>query len=111
MDGVEPVNRLSDASLSAVPETGAGTEIPYYCPHGSEQAVFEPRSRESWRDPFTMYRALRDHDPVHHVEPGGEDDDYWVLSRWREVLAAAIDWESTPIDPLVEPSNIAPSAA
>ncbi len=24
---------------------------------------------ESWRDPFTMYRALRDHDPVHHVVP------------------------------------------
>jgi hypothetical protein len=40
----------------------------------SAQAVFEPCSRETWRDPFTMYQALRDHDPVHHVEPGGEDD-------------------------------------
>jgi cytochrome P450 len=53
--------------------------------------VFEPRGGESWRDPFTMYRALRDHDPVHHVEPGGEGDDYWVLSRFQHVFAAAVD--------------------
>jgi cytochrome P450 len=53
--------------------------------------VFEPRGGESWRDPFTMYRALRDHDPVHHVEPGGEGDDYWVLSRFHHVFAAAVD--------------------
>jgi cytochrome P450 len=57
----------------------------------SAQAVFEPCSRETWRDPFTMYQALRDHDPVHHVEPGGEDDDYWVLSRFGDVFAAAVD--------------------
>ena len=34
-----------------------------------------------------MYAALRDHDPVHHVEDG----DYWVLSRFTDVLAAARD--------------------
>lgn len=48
---------------------------------------FEPRAGETWRDPFPMYRALRDHDPVHRVEHG----DYWVLSRFADVLAAAID--------------------
>jgi len=48
---------------------------------------FEPRSREGWRDPFTMYRALRDHDPLHHVADG----DYWVLSRFEDVLGAALD--------------------
>jgi len=48
---------------------------------------FEPRSGESWRDPFPMYRALRDHDPVHHVEAG----DYWVLSRYADVFAAVRD--------------------
>ena len=48
---------------------------------------FEPRSEEGWRDPFGMYRDLRDHDPVHHVERG----DYWVLSRHREVFDAARD--------------------
>ncbi len=50
-------------------------------------ARFEPRSGESWRDPFPMYRRLRDEDPVHHVERG----DYWVLSRFTDVFAAARD--------------------
>jgi len=48
---------------------------------------FEPRSGEGWRDPFAMYRRLRDEDPVHHVERG----DYWVLSRFADVFAAARD--------------------
>lgn len=34
-----------------------------------------------------MYAALRDVDPVHHVEDG----DYWVLSRFSDVFAAARD--------------------
>jgi cytochrome P450 family 130 len=55
----------------------------------SEQVAFEPRSGPSWRDPFGMYAALRDHDPVHHVERG----DYWVLSRHEHVFAAASDTE------------------
>jgi cytochrome P450 len=55
------------------------------------RAVFEPRGGEGWRDPFAMYRALRDHDPVHHVEPGGDGDDYWVLSRFSHVFDAAVD--------------------
>ena len=55
------------------------------------QACFEPRGGESWRDPFAMYRALRDHDPVHHVADNGEGQDYWVLSRFGYVLAAAVD--------------------
>jgi cytochrome P450 len=54
-------------------------------------AAFEPGGGESWRDPFSMYRALRDHDPIHHVEPGGEGEDYWVLSRFGHVLEAAVD--------------------
>ena len=53
----------------------------------TEAPRFEPRGGETWRDPFPMYRALRDHDPAHHVEAG----DYWVLSRFADVLAAAID--------------------
>jgi hypothetical protein len=36
-----------------------------------------------------MYAALRDHDPVHHVARG----DYWVLSRYDDVWAAARDFE------------------
>ena len=34
-----------------------------------------------------MYAALRDADPVHHVELG----DYWVLSRYSDVQAAVLD--------------------
>jgi hypothetical protein len=52
---------------------------------------FEPRGGESWRNPFAMYRALRDHDPVHHVADNGEGQDYWVLSRFADVLEAAVD--------------------
>jgi len=55
------------------------------------EARFEPCGGESWRDPFAMYRALRDHDPVHHVAGGGEGQDYWVLSRFGHVLDAAVD--------------------
>ena len=48
---------------------------------------FELRSGETWRDPFPMYAALREHDPVHHVERG----DYWVLTRFADVFRAARD--------------------
>jgi len=50
-------------------------------------ARFVPCTAQTWRDPFGMYAALRDRDPVHHVEDG----DYWVLSRFADVLAAARD--------------------
>ena len=50
-------------------------------------ARFVPCTAQTWRDPFGMYAALRDGDPVHHVEDG----DYWVLSRFADVLAAARD--------------------
>ena len=53
----------------------------------SQPAVFEPRGGESWRDPFPMYRALRDHDPVHHAAELG----VFVLSRFEDVFGAATD--------------------
>lgn len=49
--------------------------------------AFELRGGEDWRDPFGRYAALRDHDPVHHVERG----DHWVLSRFVDVWSAARD--------------------
>ena len=49
--------------------------------------VFELRSGETWRDPFRMYAALRDHDPVHYAAWG----DFYVLSRFDDVWAAAGD--------------------
>ena len=53
----------------------------------SQPVAFVPRSGATWRDPFPMYAALRDHDPAHHVVPG----DYYVLSRFADVFAAARD--------------------
>jgi cytochrome P450 len=55
------------------------------------EARFEPRGGEGWRDPFPMYRALRDRDPVHRVADNGAGQDYWVLSRFRDVFDAAVD--------------------
>jgi cytochrome P450 len=53
-------------------------------------ARFTPRSGETWRDPYPMYAALRNEQPVHHVVPG----DYWVLSRYTDVSAAALDTQT-----------------
>ncbi|GAC68033.1 putative cytochrome P450 [Gordonia soli NBRC 108243] len=58
----------------------------------SELPRFELRSGQTWRDPFAMYRALRDHAPVHRVDD--PDGDYWVLSRHADVIAAADDPET-----------------
>ena len=54
------------------------------------QARYVPRSGPTWADPWPMYAALRDHDPVHHVEHG----DYWVLTRHAHVYAAVRDHET-----------------
>ena len=59
----------------------SGTEFP--------PPVYLPRGGESWRDPFPMYKALRDRDPVHRFE--NENGEFWALSRFQEVFAAAVD--------------------
>jgi len=53
----------------------------------SASARFELRGGEKCRSPFASYAALRDHDPVHHVADG----DYYVLTRFADVWAAAAD--------------------
>ncbi len=56
---------------------------------------FELATAETWPDPWPMYRALRDHAPVHHVVPAARPDhDYYVLSRHADVWAAARDHET-----------------
>lgn len=61
----------------------------------AERVAFTPCSGDSWRTPWPMYAALREHDPVHHVVPEhAPDNDYWVLSRYNDVCAAARDWET-----------------
>ena len=48
-------------------------------------SLFEVRSGESWRDPWSSYARLREADPVHET-PG-----FWVLSRFADVYDAARD--------------------
>src|SRR6201985_995164 len=56
---------------------------------------FELATADTWPNPWPMYRALRDHDPVHHVVPAKHpEDDYYVLSRHADVWAAARDHET-----------------
>ena len=52
--------------------------------------TYEPRSGPSWREPFGMYREMRDQAPVLHVPKG----DYWVLSRFEDIWQAARDTET-----------------
>lgn len=55
-------------------------------------ARFRLADAETWDNPWPMYAALRDHDPVHQVIPDGrQDSDYWVLSRHADVWNAARD--------------------
>ena len=58
----------------------------------SHEARFELCHADSWADPWPMYRALRDHDPVHRVVPADRpEDDYYVLSRHEDIFTAARD--------------------
>ncbi len=56
---------------------------------------FQLATADTWSNPWSMYRALRDHDPVHHVVPPNHPEhDYYVLSRHADVWAAARDHET-----------------
>ncbi|WP_196773333.1 cytochrome P450 [Mycobacterium intracellulare] len=57
--------------------------------------AFQLATAATWSNPWPMYRALRDHDPVHHVvPPTSPEHDYYVLSRHADVWAAARDHET-----------------
>jgi hypothetical protein len=36
---------------------------------------FQLAGADTWADPFALYAALRDHDPVHHVIPDNPEQD------------------------------------
>jgi len=56
------------------------------------RAWYQPGGGPAWASPWEMYAALRDHDPVHRVVPETRPhEDYFVLSRHADVLAAAVD--------------------
>src|SRR6201995_4207834 len=56
---------------------------------------FQLATADTWADPWPMYKALRDHDPVHHViTPDKPEEDYYVLTRHADIWAAARDHET-----------------
>lgn len=58
-------------------------------------ARFVLANADTWADPWPMYQALRDKDPVHHVVPEeNPNHDYWVLSRHADIWNAARDNET-----------------
>jgi cytochrome P450 len=48
---------------------------------------WDPFGRETWRDPYPLYRQLRDEDPVHF----SERHRIWVITRFADVYDAALD--------------------
>ena len=57
-------------------------------------AVFRLRGGANWADPWPMYAALREHDPVHRVAHDDPGADYWVLSRHADIWSAARDHQT-----------------
>jgi cytochrome P450 len=55
----------------------------------SEPLVYDPYSYEIDRDPYPVYRRMRDEAPVYR----NERLDFWALTRFDDVLAALRDWE------------------
>lgn len=51
---------------------------------------YESLSDESVSDPYPAFQRLQDHAPVYHHE--GED--LWYLSRYDDVRAAQLDWQT-----------------
>ena len=45
------------------------------------------RDSETWRDPYTSYKYLRDYEPVHRVQHHLHGT-FWVLSRFDDVFDA-----------------------
>ncbi|MGD0311924.1 MAG: cytochrome P450 [Acidimicrobiales bacterium] len=48
--------------------------------------VYDPMDPAIQRDPYPIYRRLREEDPVHRTARG-----FWVLSRFEDVYQAALD--------------------
>ncbi len=52
--------------------------------------VFDPYAPEVHRDPFPLYKILRDEHPAYFSEPGN----CWVLSRYADITKACLDTQT-----------------
>ena len=56
--------------------------------------LYIPATGQDWRNPFDMYARLRKEAPLYHVADNGEGEDYYVLSRYKDVFDASMDGET-----------------
>ena len=55
----------------------------------AEQFHYDPFSAAIQAEPYPFYRVLRDEHPVYY----NEERDFWTLSRFADVQAAARNWQ------------------
>jgi cytochrome P450 len=58
--------------------------------HDPDGFQFDPFSDEYFRDPYDLYRRMRDLRPVYYNEEYG----FWALFRYEDVCAAHKDWQT-----------------
>lgn len=69
----------------------------------TDTVVYEPGTAQFQQERSSVYRALRDDDPVHHMHDGT-----YVLSRFHDVWTAVHDWETFSSDHVAESRVAAP---
>lgn len=63
---------------------------------------YDPFAELGAEDPYPLYARLRDEAPAYH----NPDRDFWALSRFEDVQAAARDWETFSSEPCVDPDYV-----
>ena len=51
--------------------------------------LYDPYSHELHKDPYSVYKTLRDEHPLYRIE----SRNCWVLSRFEDVIDAALNWQ------------------
>jgi cytochrome P450 len=64
--------------------------------------LYDPFAELGIEDPYPLYARLRDEAPAYH----NPDRDFWALSRFDDVQAAARDWETFSSEPCVDPDYV-----
>lgn len=59
-------------------------------PKANREIHYDPFDYVVQQNPYPIYRELRDHAPIYHVE----QHNFWVLSRYSDIQATIIDWET-----------------
>jgi cytochrome P450 len=63
---------------------------------------YDPFAELGIEDPYPLYARLRDEAPAYH----NSDRDFWALSRFDDVQAAARVWDTFSSEPCVDPDYV-----